>query len=140
MSYILSNSFRIALQRISPNSDEHRTGTVTNGLLNHYFNANKFAVTPESIGSNQKRPDYLVESVQGNHFTEHAVAEIKSQSGDSFGSAADQVIEAITETLDLQGNYTIFVVLVKGRFVNLKLSKVSHSIQSINSNRYIWVY
>lgn len=114
MIYLLVNGIRVALNRVNNNSTENRTSTVTNGLLNHYFKSDRFTITPGVMQNNRKRPDFLVERIENDTLLHHVVVEDKSHTGYSFWKAADQVIDTITETIDAQGNYTIFVVLCKG--------------------------
>ena len=64
MKYLSLNTINTALHRIYEGNvtHEHRTGTATSGLIQHYFPVRKFVTTPEQIqdGSN-KRPDFTIE-------------------------------------------------------------------------------
>lgn len=117
MSYLNVKSIELALVRVNNESPEHRTSTVTNGLLNYYFARDKFAITPEQKQGSNRRPDLSLERVENNSLVYHAGIELKSHKGDSFSKAANQLQEAITETIDSTNKYTVYAIIVKGKSI-----------------------
>lgn len=115
-------SILLALERVKNHSNnpyEHHVGTVVNSLLQLYFPVGDWAITPEQIQPDRKRPDFVVERVQGSAGLEpHLFVEIKKMGGESFVAAMRQIGNAVVECVDemgqLRGDYATFVVIVRG--------------------------
>lgn len=109
---------KIAIDRVhNSHPHEHRTGTVTSGLLNHYFPKEKYIITPEQIQISNKRPDFTVERLEGDKLVPHLFVEIKSLINSNFSDILDQLSETISQTVDSMGienNLAVFVIAIKG--------------------------
>ena len=100
---------------------EHRTGTVANGLANHYFDRNKFAITPEQTQlSTGKRPDLSIEQyiTHTDKFVPHCFVEVKSLINGNFPKIVEQLHDTIFIAIDdlgfSDGTFSTFVIAMKG--------------------------
>lgn len=118
MKYLSYKTITAALHRIhdGTNSMEHRTGTLANSLVNHYFNLKKiFVITPEQIQDiSRKRPDFAIERLEGDTFIPLAFVEIKSLVNSDFNSIMDQLYDTILHTVDFEGGaFSVYVIAMK---------------------------
>lgn len=118
MKYMSIGPIKAALDRVhTSHPHEHRTGTVTSGLLNNYFPNEKYIITPEQIQLSNKRPDFTVERLEGDKLVPHLFVEIKSSINSNFCDILDQLSDAILQTVDslgIENNLSIFAIALKG--------------------------
>lgn len=119
MKYLSVKPIKVSLYRIyAGNTHEHRTGTPASGLINHYFDKNKFITTPEQIQPSMKRPDFSVERLEnGDKLVPHLFVEIKSLINSNFNNILDQLFDTVLETVDSMGfdnKFAVFVIAMKG--------------------------
>lgn len=116
MKYLSVPTITAALHRIYEGgvTHEHRTGTATSGLLQHYFPLNKFITTPEQIQDSKLKPDFSVERLddKGN-LVPHLFVEIKSLVNSNFNNIMDQLSDAVLENLDDLSSNSTFVIAMK---------------------------
>lgn len=123
MKYISIAALSKTITRIREDNitQEHRTGTATLGLLRHYFPVDKFAVTAEQIQEfTNKRPDFSIEKYLPlrNEYIPHCFTEVKSIVNSNFDNIISQLHDtlfvAIDESASLTGNYSVFMIAMKG--------------------------
>lgn len=119
MKYLSVKPIVISLHRILDinNSKEHWTSTSTSGLLQNYFDINKFIITPEKVQEGSgKRPDYTIEKLEDDELVHHLFAEVKSiASSTNFDGILDQLDTAILQTVDSSCvNLSAFIIVMKG--------------------------
>ena len=100
---------------------EHRTGTVANGLANHYFDRNRFIINPKQVQlGTRKRPESSIEkyNMDTGKFTPHCFIEVKSLINSNFTKIVEQLHDTIFITIDdlgfSNGTFSTFVVAMKG--------------------------
>ncbi len=111
----------IANIREGSNTQEHTTGKATLGLLRNYFSVQDFGITAEQIQEfTNKRPDFSVEKYipLKDMFIPHCYVEVKSLINSSFGKIvnqlADTIIVAVDEYANFSGNYSVYMIGMKG--------------------------
>jgi hypothetical protein len=114
MYYLLISGNFQSIQRLLSellfNPLEHRTGSVANGLINHYFDSRLgYINTPEQFqNSNRTRPDFSTER-NGLHV---AFTEIKrALSRVDFEGILDQLQNSDLHTIDNDMNRNSFVTI-----------------------------
>ena len=89
--------------------------------MTNYFSIDKFAITPEQIQEfTRKRPDLSIEKYipSSLQFIPHCFIEIKGIIGKSFDHIADQLVDTVIVAIDdygnISGNYSVFMIAMKG--------------------------
>lgn len=103
------------------NTDEHRTGTATSGLVQNYFLLNKFITTPEQtqVIAN-KRPDFSIEKLVDDNLVPHLFIEVKSLINSNFNNIMDQLYDTVLNTVDSEGgNFSVYLIAMKGSKIAL---------------------
>lgn len=116
MKYLSVPTITAALHRIYKGgvTHEHRTGTATSGLLQHYFPLKKYIITPEQIQDSNKRPDFTVERLNNKgDLVSHVFVEIKSLVNSNFDDIMDQLYDTVLENLDNIPSNSTFVIAMK---------------------------
>lgn len=103
---------------------EHTTGRAALGLTSHYFPISKFAITAEQVQEyTNKRPDFSIEKYVPNNlivnkFVPHCFIEVKSLVYSSMEKIVEQLHDTILVAIDdignLTGNYSVFMIGIKG--------------------------
>jgi hypothetical protein len=117
MKYFNIPTIKRALVRLNEgDTNEHRTGSVTSGLLQNYFPVEKYIVTPEQIQYiSRKRPDFTVEKLENNNFVFHLFVEIKGLINSDFPQIMDQLHDTILHAVDnTGGSFSVFAIAMKG--------------------------
>lgn len=123
MKYFNITSLQASIHRIVEGNitQEHRTGTAGLGLVRNYFPIDKFAVTPEQIQEHTgKKPDLSIEKYipNNNTFMPHCFLEFKSLVNSNFLNIIDQLHDTLVVAIDdygnLSGNYSVFMIGIKG--------------------------
>lgn len=126
MKYFNISSINDAIIRIrrSQFTQEHVTGTAASELTRHYFETGKFVITPEQIQNfTRKRPDLTIEKyfpneVFSKRFMPHCFVEVKSIVSSNIEHIVEQlhdtVIVAIDEIGNSTGNFSTFMIAIKG--------------------------
>ena len=123
MKYFNIQSLNSSITRIREGliTHEHRTGTAALGLVRNYFSIEHFAVTPEQIQEfTKKRPDLAIEKyiATKDQFIPHCFVEVKSLVNSNMAKIVDQLFStlcvAIGDYGDLTGNYSVFMIGMKG--------------------------
>lgn len=123
MKYFNIDALNKSITRIRENNitQEHRTGTAALGLARNYFPVDKFAITPEQKQEfTRKRPDLVIEKyiASKGDFVPHCFIEVKSLVNSNISKIIDQLFEtlfvAIGDYGDLTGNYSVYMIAIKG--------------------------
>jgi hypothetical protein len=123
MKYFNITALDYTIKRIREGgiTHEHRTGTPAFGLIANYFPRQEFAVTGEQIQEfTRKRPDYSIERFifDKAKLVPHCFVELKSIVNSSIPKIVDQLFDTLFVALgdygDLTGNYSVFMIAMKG--------------------------
>ena len=118
--YLSSPIFRLLEQRVmnppSGKPKEHHVGSWLATLLKQVFSADIWAITPEkSDDTTNKKPDFVIEKLEGNELHYHLICEVKRQgSNDRMEDALHQTVEHIAVTMDENKYYEVFVIIQRG--------------------------
>jgi len=121
MKYFNLTALNESIKRIREGAitHEHRTGTAATGLSHNYFPVDEFAITPEQIQDfSNKRPDLTIEKFTATGFIPHCFVEVKSLVNSNIPKIVDQLHDTLVVALgdfgDLTGNYSVFMIGIKG--------------------------
>lgn len=119
MKYFNLDVIKGAISLIKDGNDtrEHVTSRATSGMLSFYFRPeNSFIITPEQTQLGGKRPDYTIErfNLGTTEFIHHCFVEVKSLVNSNIGNILNQLHDTVLFTMDHSGNYSAFMIAVKG--------------------------
>jgi len=119
--YTAMLGIQLAIRRITSSSAplEHHVGSFAFTMVKHVFNDPKWVITGELTDRHSgKRPDITIEQASGDKLKVHMVYELKRKEGGRMEDAVDQVIRAVVETIDEQGQesraFDVFLVVQRG--------------------------
>jgi hypothetical protein len=126
MKYFQLEKINRAIRAIRESNitQEHVSSRAASELARHYFSNEKYTMVPEQIQKGtKKRPDFIIEKFIENNpvelsFIPHTFIEVKSLVGRNIIYIVNQLHDTVVESMDewgnITGNYSAFMIGLKG--------------------------
>lgn len=126
MKYFSIEKINRAIRAIRESNvkQEHVSSRAASELARHYFSNDKYTIVPEQIQiGTKKRPDFVIEKFFENNpvnlwFLPHTFIEVKSLVGRNMSHIVQQLHDTVFVAMDewgnITGNYSAFMIGIKG--------------------------